>query len=317
MRDEHLDTGHQEAKPQTKLSTSNFDADEIQPLFFDLIGLDKVEAVRSILPHFTKLNSSVQKELEKLVASSGSASMAQVVCNRDGKVEISFLINSIEGTNLETFRWFLRQMDDVTKEQSRWRHGVLGVLLKSGSPEMFQECEKYLIARICTGTTEKEILRHLGEFTLSNVIEATARSPDRENFLLSLWAALAMRYPSQFSNRIHLGQAIIGVAKKTCSLILTKALLAYGAEIDFRRHSDQLTPVRWAARQSSAQAAELMKFLLYRGANPELQSGRSNLKISEEKGAKGIAKWLGMSWDELIQSIKLDRERGFCPPEYI
>jgi hypothetical protein len=324
MRDEHLDSYHQEAESHAEFLPNNLDEDEIQPLLFDLIRLDKVEAVKSILHHSDKLNPPVKRELVELAAFSGSAAMAQLVCTHYGDtVELSpnFLTDSIRGMNFETLRWFLSRIDNLEKEYCSYTaHSVLIPLLKSGSLEMFQECEKYLIDNFSTESVNGPRQRRIPPAASSlfrDAIKATARCPDRENLLLSLWAALEMRNTtSKFSSQTNLGNALGYVAETTCSLALAKVLLEYGAKIDSRRSINYLTPLHHAARQSSPHAAELMKFLLYQGADPELQAGPSRLKMSEEKGAKGIAKWLEMSWDELIQKVKLDRERGICPPEY-
>lgn len=314
MRDEHLDSGHQEAKPQAKLLPSNLDLDEIQPLFFDLIRLDKVEEVKRNFDYFSKLDSSVREELQNLVASSGSVSMAQVVCK--GTPPQGFLVKAIKGMNFETFRWCLPHIDNQMRGSWHKWANVIAELLQSESLEMFQECEKYLIDTLSIrGTNDKIIPAHRS--IEQKVIEATARDPDREKHLLSLWAALEARsITSEFNTRHNLGDALVNVAKRTCSLALAKALLEYGAEIDFRRSEIYITPLHHAARKSSPQAAELVKLFLYQGANPEIHPIRSKIKISEEKGAKEIAKWLEMSWDELVQKIKLDRERGICPTEY-
>lgn len=317
MRDEHLDSGHQDAKSQAQLFPSDPDIDEIQPLFFDLIRLDKVEAVKSILHHFKMLHVLVREELEHLVAFSGSTSMAEVVCNCDHSTVL--LVNSIKGMNFETFRWLLSKNNMTGLKYSSVASSVLQELVISGSLEMFQECEKYLIDSSSTrilGGTDNSVDPSMSR----RVIKATAGDPVRENFLLSLWAALDMRIPtaltSKFKTEYNPDTALVNVARTTCSIVLAKALLQYGASANFKQSGYCPSPLNYAARQSSPQAAELMKLLLYHGADPELQAGRSKLKISEEKGAKKIAKWLGMSWDELVQKIKLDREKGICPPEY-
>lgn len=321
MRDEHLDSGHQEGKSQGKLSPSDPDIDEIQPLFFDLIRLDKVEAVKSILHHFSKLDDSVRNELEDLVAFSGSASMAEVVCTLSaGDRALWHLARSIEGMNFETFRWFLSRIDDVIMKNRRLYDcgDVLRALLVSGSLEMLEQCDKMLIDMLTTNVPNSRKKEIPSSYSISQwVISATAGDLVRENILLSVWAALEMSSAtSRFNSQENLDNALINVARSTCSLALTKALLEYGANANSQKHHHYMSPLHHAARQSSPQAAELMKFLLYHGADPEITSSRSKLKISEEKGAKEIAKWLGMSWDELIQKIKLDREKGICPPEY-
>lgn len=321
MRDEHLESSHQEAKSQAESLPSNPDLDELQPLFFDLIRLDKVEAVKSILNHFSQLKETVKAELRNLVASSGSASMAQVLC--DDQINhgegLRFWAVSIESLNFETFRWFISGSDMTMAIQSVPLSKVLKAFVKSGSLEMFRECEKFLIHIILSFSENiKNVIPSAGTETFfsEDVIGATDGYLDREHLLLSIWAALKSRNATAFSSLVILGGALGNVAKTTYSLVLAKALLEYGAQIDFRRSSYYLTPLHHTARQASPQAAELLKFLLYHGADPEPQSRRAKLKISEEKGPRNIAKWVGMSWDELIQKIKLDRERGFCPPEY-
>lgn len=338
MRDEHLDFGHLEANTQAKLFPSNLDMDEIQPLFFDLIRLDKVEAVNSIMHYFDKLEDIVQTELQDLVALSGSASMVQVLYNRRGGGEYErcteyfrFLANSIKGMNFETLRWLLSRTDNLIKEEisksvdyqmNILRRRVLVNLFESESLEIFQECEKFLID-ILRLPQKGERAREKGRrasihlSVSSHVIKATAGYLVRENLLLSFWAACGMGdATSKFNSQQNLSSALINVAKTTCSLVLAKPLLEYGAKVNIEITGNFVTALEYAARQSSPQAAELMKFLLYHGADPELQAGNSKLKISEGKGAKEIAKWLGMSWDELVQKIKLDREKGICPPEY-
>lgn len=315
MRDEHLDSSHQEAKSQkANLLPSNLDVDELQPLFFDLIRLDKVEEVESIRHHFTKLNVSVQAELLDLVASSGSASMAQVMYNEKRRCigvteNLRWLTSSIKGMNFETCRYLISRTSDYQHIYSRTGENILIALVNSGSQEMFQECEKLFINVSLNGANTGIL------FVQIPVIKATAGYPHGEKVLLSIWAALERNICIGFTSQ-NLGDALKNVAKTTCSLVLTRALLQYGADIDYKRTPQGLSPLHYAARHHSSQAAELMKFLLYQGANPEPAPGNSKLKISEEKGAKEIAAWLGKSWDELIREIKLDRERGFCPPEY-
>jgi hypothetical protein len=324
MRDEHLDSYHQEAESHAEFLPNNIDEDEIQPLLFDLIRSDKVEAVKTILHHSDKLNWTVKEELIKLAAFSGSAAMVQLVCNHyEGATFLGssdLLIESIQGMNFETLRWFLSSIENRGQKEGRIRfppRNLLLALLKSGSLEMFQECEKCLIDNFSTKIRSDDKTPPASESVFPEIFRATAGCPDRENLLLSLWAALEMRdATSGFNSQAYLGIGLTSVAQTTCSLALAKALLEYGAKVDSRRSNKYLTPLHHAARQSSPQAAELMKFLLYQGADPELQAARSRLKMSEEKGAKGIAKWLEMSWDELIQKVKLDRERGICPPEY-
>ena len=328
MRDEHLDYYHQEAKVQAEHFLTNLDEDDIQPLLFDLIRLDEVKAAQTILTQTANLKQSVKTELIRLAASSGSAAMIQLLYNHCMPknyqfyptilTEPAFLIDSIQGINFETMRWILSHIDPGNLEYGINMSPILQALLKSGSLEIFEECEKYLINILDTRPNRKSQTSTAADFLSLDVIRATAGCLDRENLLLRLWTKLKMRkVTSTFSFKVWFGRSLGYVADTTCSIALAKVLLEYGGDVDARRSSLYLTPLHRAARQSSPQAAELMKFFLYQGADPELQAGRSRLKISEEKGAKELAKWLDMSWIELIQKVKLDREKGVCPPEYM
>lgn len=319
MKDEHLDSNHQEAKSQAELLPSNLDVDEIQPLFFDLIRLDKVELVKSNLNHFKKLSEPVQKELVKQVAASGSASMAQVLC--DETIIKPTYLNllklwdiSIESMNLETRKWFISRIN-LESVPHYW--GIYEIepplitALQSGSLEIFQECKKKLLEIYFYDPAN-----FIGAFTSEGTIRATDRNIDREHLLLSLWADLDMSI-NHANFRKEVGIALENVAFTTCSLVLAKALLEYGAEIDYRAKGSLRTPLYCAARHNTPQAAEFLKFLLYHGAHPTCGGTYRGFTISRLKGAKHIAKWVGMSWAELVEKIKLDRERGFCPPEYM
>lgn len=325
LRDEHLDHSHQQTKSQPGSLPNNPDLDEIQPIFFDLIRLDKVEEVKSIANQFSRLSDLVQKELFLLIASSGSASMAQVLYKPNIISAETFWSESIKSTNFETLRWFLSKID-------RWKittvRSVLEAVLTSGSLEIFQECKKHIInMSLCSWETRvrKEGDKRLFSYdsVAEGVIRATAGNLDREHLLLLIWASLVENGARKFCSETNLGRGLCNVAKTSCSLVLTKALFEYGVQTDFMTNSHSPTPLHLAARQNSLQAAELMKFLLYHGADPLRKPGvktlprtQRSVSISEERGAQNIAKWVGMSWDELVDNIKLDIARGFCPPEY-
>ena len=74
-----------------------------------------------------------------------------------------------------------------------------------------------------------------------------------------------------------------------------------------------ITPLHHAVIHDTSEAAELVKFLLYLGADPEAFStsipstGSIVRRIKDKKGAKRISKWLGISWDELVEKAKAER----------
>jgi len=321
MRDEHLDRYHQE---QVALQVSALDkpvADEIQPLLFDLVKADKVDAVKAFLPEFNRLNTTVREELQKLAAIAGSPAMLHLIaplkeCGQP-KFPKDLIICSIRGENMETFRYLLSESRSCTPAHYSRLYvsysTVLGQVLMSDSEEMYEEWEKYVDIEIKAGSGQSGWPTE-ARYIASSVISATAGNPRREQVLLLLWEKVDL-YKS--CGVTYLGDALVNVASTTCSVKLAKFLIDCGAKVDHRRSSKYRTPLHHAARRTTAEAAEMMKFLLFCGADPDadplacdsFRDRRQYLRIQDEKGAKGISKWLGMSWDDLVTKAKEERQR--------
>ena len=292
--------------------------------------------MESIMDHFNELDHRVCIELRYLVASSGSASMARVLFNESvfskcATAIIDYCATSINAMNFETLRWFLSIMDGLFEKWTlkkgpldKWEpKGLtsddiyfgrfLEALVQSGSLEIFQECKRHLIILLQERSVTRQYVMQL--CADAKVIRATAGIIDREHVLLAIWAALEMGNNDVTAYKC-LGEALSIVARTTFSIVLAKALLEHGANIDYQRTKTCLTPIQLAARDDSPQAAELIMFFLYLGADPTILPARHGLQICDQKGPRNIAKWIGMSWDELVKMVKSDRERGFCPPEY-
>lgn len=318
MRDGHRHSDHQEVELTATDVSKNFHEDDMQPLLFDLISLDKVEAVRKVLSASSRLSAAVEEELMSLAATSGSASMVELLYHsfKFVYVKSSYLIDSMRGMNLETLKWFLSQtktMTDLMKSNFnsfQFPTQFLKAVIESDSMEIYRECEKYIVDYM----VQK---RAISFAFLATAIRATAQNTGREIYLLCLWTAATS---SRLEKPPH--YALGEVAESTCSVVLAKSLMNYGADVDSMLNDRKgkggvyLTPLQRAARKSSPEAAKMVKFLLYQGANPEVWGGRPSIQVSEEKGAKGIAKWLDMSWDELVEKVRIDRKNGICPPEY-
>jgi hypothetical protein len=56
--------------------------------------------------------------------------------------------------------------------------------------------------------------------------------------------------------------------------------------------------------QNNQASAEMMKFLLEMGADPDPPSRIGDGKTADQRGAKGISKWLGISWEELVEQTQ-------------
>jgi Ankyrin repeat len=310
MRDEHLGRFHQEEALRV-CTLEKPDANEIQPLLFDLVKADKVDVVKTLLSELNGLPDSTKHELRKLAARSGSPAMVDLIVPfRENEFEKDFLRCSIQGGNMENFKYLLSRSKNCTTNWgsyswSRSYSGIASAVLVSDSEEMFEEWEKYVDIEFKTSKTSQK--RPVGaRYIKVEVIRATAGHPNREQLLLLLWRKVDL-YKS-CGNKC-LGDALVNVALTTCSVKLAEFLIKGGAKVDHRRSPQCLTPLHHAARQTTVEAAEMMKFLLFCGADPKTEASRANLRIQDEKGAKGISKWLGMSWEDLVTKAKEERQK--------
>jgi hypothetical protein len=304
MRDEHLAMFHKENAIETT-AIDNLDSDEVQPLLFDLLKADKIESFRALLPKCSNLPSSVKDELLHLAATTGSLSMLELMINsKIWKPSSEAVFQSVRMGNLETFMFLLSRIDNSDDyHQRRMRVSILSEVLKFDSEEWFNAWEKQCDFKPKEGRASET--PPAASFIFTDIIRATNNQPFREELLLGIWTKVDLLG----SYGIYVGDALLNVASTTCSVKLAKFLLESRAAVDHRRGVTYMTPLHHAARQTTSEAAKLMELLLLYGADPNANASRSKLKIQEEKGAKGISKWLGMSWDELLVHVQEERQK--------
>lgn len=86
------------------------------------------------------------------------------------------------------------------------------------------------------------------------------------------------------------------VARTTYPIEQARVLLELGASIDHPRpFSKGYTALQWACNASSKDAAHLVKFLLFEGADPE------HVRLKRGQEVRFIETWLGMTWSELVK----------------
>ena len=111
---------------------------------------------------------------------------------------------------------------------------------------------------------------------------------------------------------LELNDMLKHIANASCSVRLASFLVNIGADVNWREVSfqDQFysnTPLHIAAFKTSKRAAEFMKFLLQSGADPNAKR-KNGKNIREMRGPRNILKWLGMSWDEMVESVQAERQ---------
>lgn len=328
MRDDHLDRFHYQDRDTKAVAFEEPDSDEVRPLLYDLISADKVASVRTLLPQFERLNADARWELCELAASLGSSDMVKLFYTaRNGGLDvfsISRLISKMticacKARNMDTFRFLVSKLSLETVESHETSYRSIPIafvfpeVLRSDSDDFFEEWMKCVDAK---GRPFKNKLSRASFFNTSTIIQATGGQFHREKLLLQTWQKIDL--PS-LGGSTYVGDALVNVASTTCSMKLAKFLMEHGADVNHRRSEKYLTPLQHAARKTSSEAAELMKYLLLKGADPEISSqdigdhankfGVKRLGIRDEKGVKEISKWLGMSWDELLAYVREERQK--------
>ncbi len=310
--------------------TRTLDKDEMQALFFDLVRADRTAEVKQLLGHFEAMSLDLQKELLRIVSEVGSGVMMGVLYKAcvtrelktvfEGSFQLwtSPLETAARSKNVDVVQWILRNPESKPTFLS-WASIVVSAL-ESDSEEIFQCLLQEFAERFTTPRARRQTSPTAMALDVI-IVKATARQPDRERRLLLLWDKLRGDF-----RETNLSPCLRYVAETCYSIPLAKALLCYGAAINSSNlgsstpdgWSTHRTPLHRALRRSSPEAAEMARFLLYRGANPETTSSKSkHQSMRDEIGAKEIWKWLGMSWDELVAKVKADRDAGICPEEFM
>lgn len=298
MRDVHLSRFHQKLNNETtKLEKP--DVDEIQPLLFDLIGADEVEAVKELLPIIWDLDYTVRIVIWERAATSGSPEMLELAISTEGiDFQRSYLIWSIQGRNVDCFKLLLSRTGTHMPES------ILNYIFKSNSQEILDAFELFLDT--CLDLPSMFSSRPYINRQFRQGIKLTARVPQREQILLKYFKK---RNFIKGNESWAFNSLLIDVALTTCSIKFASYLIDQGADVNFRSgKTKNPTPLQYAARSCSHESAEMMKFLLIKGADPEVLYKHG--KICDEKGAKGIEKWLGVTWDDLVAQTKKEREQA-------
>jgi hypothetical protein len=312
MRDDHY-RSHRQPGHSEGLDVGKLDVDEIQPLLFDLVKANEVNAFKSLLGQYETLHSSAKLSLQECAATFGSVEMIDLV---EPFIKTNFPLHSLEQSmragNKDIFNHLMSRSRDCT--DPFWNYmGLLLGILKSDSEEYFETWVRYAHNEWQAQAVTDGKLSHLRQwedYRLPSMgllaFQTVLDHPVRQNFLITIWDKFEV-VTFLAKNRTKLNNVFTKAVVVSMSIKIVEYLLDGGAEVDFRLSDKYLTPLHHAARQDSAAAAEMMKFLLLRGADPDLKAERSRLSIREEKGAKNIAKWLGMSWDELVAKTQEER----------
>ncbi|KAL4809144.1 hypothetical protein BDV18DRAFT_151222 [Aspergillus unguis] len=309
MRDEHLRNAH---KPETQrtnaLDVSSRDAGD--DILIDLIRAGEFEMIQHI---FRDKKPPIRSNIMSAVGRFGDPAMARFFLfdsdNRSSWLA-GILAAAISAGNINLVESLLKDISQIitprwTLYRDAWRGKVIAAFIESDIAQMDVLCQRYVRGFAhCNVNLRYQVA--LSCFT-RKAIATTGRIQGKENLLISIWDFLVS---NKWVKPTYLSTALGTVASTTCSIQLGKELLKYGAEI--QGSTPRISPLQVAARKSSAENAEFMKFLLLSGANPYATSRgkktQPNKKVSDEKGAQEISQWLGVSWEELVSQTQINRK---------
>ncbi|KAI1488247.1 NACHT domain protein [Biscogniauxia mediterranea] len=325
MRDDHLDRAHSNQNEQAiGLSYAN-NREETNLLLLDLAKAGLVDCVQHLMSdidyqaymdsrlteycvHGNQDYGKWIKEMCEAAVSSGSLPMVELCTSKlnynspsPWNIATTF---AIRWGNAEVFEYTLNNYPRLYASEiwwvemiSRGDHEMLEIWIKSSKNRVWTHDRRYPDPY----QNLKKSLRTVG------VLRTTDNDRLKEDILLRLWRSIQME-------RRDLGDILVAVASTTCSVALAEYVLEAGAEVDYRRSNQYATPLGHAARKDTAEAAALMKLLLIHGADPDVQrepidftrgqKSKFAMNIRDEKGPRGISKWLGITWDELVKETK-------------
>jgi hypothetical protein len=220
---------------------------------------------------------------------------------------------AIGGANIETFRHLLL----ISRRSYTEIYGLLLTdILKIKSEEFRLDWEINVEAEYEAWTKNSASYGRppsvpFGErYTSQALLRTATGNSENTTFILFLWEKIDL---VKFLTPAYLGDALVHVAATCRSVKLAKYLTDAGAPVDYRRSITCMTPLHNAVTSNTPEAAELVKFLLGLGADPsafsesDTRGGTTIKRIRDEVGAKGISKWLGMSWDDLVENSRAER----------
>jgi hypothetical protein len=299
---------HQNAAPKPNQPIDDPDGDEIQPLLFDLVTMGKLDDVKRLLPRFHKLPNEVKRELRKLAAFAGSLAMVRLLIETDrptNSVWCDVIIESMKGENIEVLSLA------ASEYQPDYTHlRIHEAAMSSSAADVLELWEKKF----------SKLDLQKSPCVVNAILIRAVKGPMPEIRLSTIWKE---RASSGELSTTHLSVALKAVAKTTCSIVLAKALIECGANVNFKgtNNSTKKATLHVAAMKTTEAAAELMKLLLLSGADPNISAfikgdryqGKLRLKEtrtpSMERGAQNISKWLGMTWDQLVKWTEEQRQK--------
>ncbi|KAL7754599.1 hypothetical protein ACKLNR_002808 [Fusarium oxysporum f. sp. zingiberi] len=299
----------------------NLEDEEIQPLMFDLIESEQVETITSLMPRLNNLDRSVQRELSIHGARMGSFSVLQLfhdcglltrafVTDNDlnwkafGELAEQAVRSEIIGLSRILLYW-ISALDLRVKDMSSFRLAVkdiIATIIAIEAEDLFILWSPILGSGFGIAGTAADAAKGLA---FKGVISTTKNNPNCERMMLDVWERFKVLETIQEQTRHRI---LSNIASSTCSINLARYALDHGCWVDDKSTPRSLTALQMAARNTTEQAAKFMEFLLVQGADPHKRT--ASKRIGDEKGAQQISRWLGLTWEQLVEKTTKERQEA-------
>lgn len=314
MRDDHVEQAHSQKQSLLHDTTTEVDKATLQQYGYELVKADDVAgidalAAAGVLVEPVYLGGLLEcvtrhaspKMLRSLVAVAKGiyTSGERIQPDTDYK---ALLLGPAASHNLDVFQQILEL------RPADW----------GGNPRFVETSLRIACMQVLNRVNEEmyDILYNIFEQDTLKLKEYYITCPlmislfPQEQLLLRLWEQV----PSHVWAEKRWQEALSHVAGSTCSIKLAKFILDQGVPINAQARKTSLTALHRAVRRNTRAGAELARFLLVNGADPEaiqenLVKGKTvRKKVRDEKGAQTISQWLGISWDELVAETAAKRQ---------
>ncbi|KAL6408505.1 NACHT domain-containing protein [Ilyonectria robusta] len=321
MRDRHLDKAHRVNEPPEVVLGAAPSEDERVAVLKALIRANKLVEGSAAKQVFDGLLSHTQQKLLEEAASCGTYEMMELLVSKLHPHEFIFdrgglVVAALKSENRETLRWIQAMSREEPTRSIMFpaAYQVWVALLESEDPEgMYHYVETWLYA-VWNASAHSDGRKHRPDWFERWWIKLTHRDYLKETLLISFWSKL---YESSQVPIQSWSLALCAVANTTRSMKLAGWLCRHGATVNYVDSVRMSPPLILAARKDTLESALLMRFLLYKGADPECPARNAKATkgaVSELKGPSGLHKWLKISWEELIEEAKEARRNSDNPP---
>ncbi|KAI0550441.1 hypothetical protein F4679DRAFT_594626, partial [Xylaria curta] len=330
MRQDHIKAAHQSDSLELSFEIRTLPDDGVDAVLSDLVQGNQVAIVEKILSNFPNAlqTHGTRRKLQLLAAFHASDAILKMLEDPDESHTMVRLISdhlngcieqSISAGNESTLRYFLSRVENVPGLYGwgaiGWQQRVsyLCNLMSKDWNEGAKAFAKWFREgyNLCDKDNKPRGITTI-KTTLNDrkILSAAASHPTGNQQLLCLW----IDFNVSIFGKVWASTTLKNVADVGFSIPLASYLLGKGAEINYRPSMKARTALHYAATSTSVEAAEMVRFLLLNGADPEadkegtdstsIRGRRKIKKICDEKGAKGIHRWLGITWDELVEETK-------------